>query len=355
MPQHRSPAVASVYGSMLVGATHPYLDPLDNATILGQEFEFSWVIEERELFGTDARTVHAFKSPMFRLPDPDPGSSSETSPSRLQLQIEVPPFLTDTDLIPCRVLLLTPVGDLIEAVINGHPYILRNRCEFREHIHFMIAADIQQKTSRRSKFYAYEFHLRIGKEEMEWNAFSGLGGFGVSGSTASTTSTPIGSPATIATSSGGVSGQQAMDVTANTAEDSEAGVTPVAGAVTRSGSAGTSGAPVSLRLPPSLMENDEVILCFRPPVDQLIMAKKSILCSQSERFRELMNEMTRGNRLKVPAGFSFETMREVVRFLQSGVCENWEDLVEEIAEAAFFFKIDRLQQLADHKRSLIQY
>lgn len=349
MPGRRdkSPVVASVYGSMLVGATHPFSDPEDESrTILGQEFEFSWVIEERELFGTDPRTVHAFKSPMFRLPDPDPlvtaSNETGTSPSRLQLQVEVPPFLTESDHIPCRVVLVSPPGDVIDVSINGHPYVLRNKSETREAIHFMIKADIQQKTSRRSKFYAYEFHLRITKEEMEWNAFHGLGGYGIAGTAVAAGQSVAGQNTdpmvTTAMAGGATSGPQETGMAGNTS-------------VTSAGSIGSVG--VSLRLPPSHLENDEVILSFRPLVEDGIKVKKSVLCAQSERFREQLNNLTRGNRLKVQ-NHSFECMMEVVRFLQSGICEDWEDLVEQIAEAAFHYKIERLERLADHKRSLIE-
>lgn len=360
---------------MLVGATHPYLDPLDNSTILGQEFEFSWVIEERELFAADARTVHAFKSPLFRLPDPDPLVSHETgtSPSRLQLQIEVPPFLTEADIIPCRVLLVSPDGDVIETTINGHHYILRNKHDSREHILFMIRADIQQKTSRRSKFYAYEFHLRISREEMEWNALSGMGGVGTKGTamlmqcTPNATVTSNGLPVSSLTSGGisvfgagvGSGGAIAgtMATTGSTAGAASGGEIPVSKTSVACGEniGSSSGSPASLRLPSTMLENDEITLTFRGSEDRMIMTKKSVLASQSERFREMMNEMTRGIKLRLPAQFSFDVMLEVVRFLQSGVCEKWEQLVEGIADAAVFFKIDQLQRLADHKRDLIHF
>ena len=315
--------ITSVYGSILVGATHPYLNEESEDTPAGQEFEFSWVIEERELFWTDAKTVHAFKSPLFRLPDVDPSIVNGTS--RMELQIEVPPFLTGTSRIPCRFILFNPIGDLIEVILNGNSYVLKNKSD-KEGVHFMISADILQKETRKSKFYAYEFHLRISKEEMEWNAFGS-----------------VRHPATAVSSP---------------SDDGESVGAANAAAVSNPASAAV------LRLPPTMLEEDRVNLTF-VNTDQMIVAKKSALCAQSERFREMMNSMVRGNKIRIPPEYSFAAMKEVVRFLQFGFCENWETLIDGtvsndgnvrmsgIAAAAVWFKIDQLERLADHKRSLM--
>lgn len=301
--------ITNVYGSILVGSTHPYFEEGDNENPAGQEFEFSWAIEERELFWPDARTVHAFKSPLFRLPDVDTNVVSSTS--RMEFQIEVPPFITDTCRIPCRFVLVSPPGDVVNVKLNGHSYILKNRTD-KEGMHFMISADVLQKETRRSKFYAYEFHLRIAKEELEWNGFVSM-------------PTPV-STASVAAS----------------ADNESVG-----------SSAASTAATASLRLPPSMLEDDRVKLTFSG-TEEMINAKKIALCSQSERFREMMNAMVRGNRLKIPNEFAFATMVEIVRFLQYGFCEKWESMVEQIAAAAAYFKIDRLERLADHKRSLME-
>ena len=309
------------YGSMLVGATHPYTEEAGSGSSEagegGQDFEFAWVIEERELFWSDVREVHAFKSPIFSLPEVH-GPEFTQGASRIQLQIEVPPLITDNEQLPCRVYLISPVEDAFRATINGHPYILRERPVGKEGVLFMVSAEVQQKESRRSKFYHYEFHLRFSKVEMEMNGLYG-----------------------VSTRDPAPSGGPQAPVAAAPADSA-------AGMDTRSPVAGASSS--ALVFP--LSEDRDVSLTFRDE-DQVLIVKQSILCSQSPRFREMMNDLVRGNRIRIPAEITFETMKEVVRFLQFGYCRYWLAFVEDIFAAAVYFEIPRLRDVADHKRALL--
>lgn len=88
----------------------------------------------------------------------------------MELQIEVAAFLMEDSEFPCRFFLISPPGDAVAVHLIGFQIILKNEWE-KQGIYFVVNPRVEQKDGRKSKYYCYDFTLRISQAEMERHSF----------------------------------------------------------------------------------------------------------------------------------------------------------------------------------------